>query len=158
MTLVDGSRLLRWAVDDLVLATYPGRNGVYINRDSGLLPPEGRFMKDYPYFTWLETKHYTGVADIGGVKCYVFNQDATNPKPGKADPKDPASMMGTPDNMGFAHGPRDAWVTVEGKWPLAYRDDGGMHRFTHLQPPPEGQKLPLPPEFKAQLDIYLGRK
>lgn len=158
MTLVDGMRLLRWSVDDLVLTTYPGRKDVYIDRNSGLVPQEGRFMAEYPYFTWMDSKYYAGVAEVSGVKCYVFHQDGASHPPPKPDPKDPATIMGTPENMAMSHGARDAWVTVEGRWPLAYRDDGGMHRFTHLQPPPTGQKLPLPPEFQAQLDIYLGRK
>lgn len=157
MALVDGMRLVRWSVDDMVLSTYPGKKDVYLDKVSGLVPQEGRFMTDYPYFGWLDAKNYVGAVDVAGVKCYLFHQDGGKPEASKPDATDGTVVMGTPESMMGSHGSRDAWVTVDGRWPMAYRDDGGLRRFNHLQPPPTGQKLQLPQAFKAQLDIFLGR-
>ena len=158
MTLADGARLVRWSVGRMLLSTYPGNTQVYLTKLTVLTPVEERFMEDYPGFDWLDIKSYVGVVDFAGVKCYAFHKDSTEGKSAKQNPNDPASQMVTPENMNRSHSSQDAWVTVDGHWPVAFRDAAGLRKYTHLQPPQQGQKLQLPDAFKSQLDTYFGVK
>lgn len=140
-----------------------------------------RFLKHYPGFEWLRRQHYVGQELKNGQMCLHFLQKvptrrsrmkltreeiadfderekemaAEAQKAGGKEATVPTQRVAR-DEVEVTEGEitREAWVTVEGRWPIAIREGDILKTFQHLEPPVPGALPRMGPEFEALLADY----
>lgn len=139
-----------------------------------------RFLDRYSDFDWLRPEFFVGEEEKNGLRCLHFKEvvpsaefevnlsaddvahydeldriateealAAGNKKP-RLTPRSAKNKLSM-KRMGYE---REAWVTVEGRWPVATRLGPVMNVYQHLEPPVPGAFPRMPPEFHTLLVEY----
>lgn len=89
--------------------------------------------------SWIDGKNYKDVVKLGEANAYHY-AEGERPPSGESETRLP---------------PREAWIDVATKMPLAVRSDAGVARYKYLPPP--GAPITLPPEFAKAWADYEGQ-
>lgn len=140
-----------------------------------------RILKRYPGFSWLRHEHFVGEEMRNNLLCLHFvqkeaprrtrvrvsAQDAADmeeaekiaeEEAGKAGEKAPPRRRVNRERreveIEYEPVDREAWVTVDGRWPVAVRDRDILRTFQHLEAPVPGAFPRMGAEFEALLADY----
>lgn len=135
-----------------------------------------RFFNKYPGFEWVRAEHFVGEEERNGMLCLHFKDAVAGAQIDVKLTEEEAAYFDEMDRMveeeakaggkkgrktarksrdrldirveGFD---REAWVTAEGRWPVALRDGSVLMTFQHQEPPVPGAFPRMGPEFETLL-------
>ncbi|MCC6356390.1 MAG: hypothetical protein IT577_21085 [Verrucomicrobiae bacterium] len=161
-------------VPDILLTDAPtgGRDG----RAADDFDMNSVWLTKYPGFEWVRADHYVGQELKNGAMClhYVksperhrrrFRLNAEYDAEGREIPRAPGAVAGVITNAAGQVVPdevdltselpkNEAWVTLEGRWPVAVRLGDVLRTYQHLEPP-TAQSFPrMDAEMEKNLVAY----
>lgn len=140
-----------------------------------------RFFNKYPGFEWLKPEFYVGEEQKNGFLCHHFKEavpsaqvrvkltpdevahydemdrlaeEEAAPEGGKKKARKanrPSKNVIEHNVMGYD---REAWVMVDGRWPIALREGNVLRIYQHQEPPVPGAFPRMGPEFETLLAEY----
>lgn len=140
-----------------------------------------RFIDKYIGFEWLKPEFFVGEENKNGLLCLHFKESVPEAKievklsaddvahydemdrvaaedAKAAGQKGPPKRMPrtAPDRLEVRHigFDREAWVTVEGRWPVALQEGSVVTLYQHQEPPTQGTFPRMAPEFETVLVEY----
>ncbi len=146
-------------------------------RTTGDYAMDAVWLTKYPGFEWVRPEHFVGEEVRNGLPCYRFamggrtvrtrlqsDADAVGEGSGVAVARQVAAGMPTngavqavveelevteeiPSN--------EAWVTVDGRWPVAFREGDVMGIYQHMEAPRPGAFPRMDPAMEKDLTEYL---
>lgn len=162
--------------EPILLKEIPGPDEELVG---GAIP--ANMLQSYSDFDWLRPEFFAGEEEKNGLRCLHFKEVvptvefevklsaedvdhynemdrlAIEAAAAAGENKKPKLVpRSAPDRLiqkriGYE---REAWVTVEGRWPVATRLGQVMYVYQHLEPPVAGAFPRMPPEFHNMLVEY----
>jgi hypothetical protein len=175
-TYSNGIKQEVWVYENLLLEQTPNDPQPTITDPSAGLYPgsinydsfDMFFMDAYPGFDWIDERMFVGQAEAFGKKCYYFRKEGfvrdvpidyvptTGPAGTEAGPKGAAAPPAT-GRMFKKYGvpAREAWISIEGRVPVALRCGGETRTFTFTEAPSAGSFPSMPPALQQAIATYI---
>ena len=128
VTSRDGIKSEKWFVESMLLWTTP-EGKVSVSESSGAPAPDSAdpnpsVVNGFPGVAWIGIEYYAGVVLFNEEQCFHY--------------------------VHYVNGDTEAWINVESKLPVAYKNAGILYQFKFNPPPVE--PLTLPPAYQKALD------